>query len=86
MSLAHFLKGWGIELRNFHAIWWPAPQYNWIKSAEFFTRKWNAMQARVFIKETCNFPDDGLPCEVEITGRHEFLRGGISNTTMRLWI
>jgi hypothetical protein len=87
MTIRHFLLRWGIELRDFRSIWWPAPQYQWIKRVELFTRKWNAMQALVFVQETCNFPDDGMLCEdVVITGRHEFLRGGISTATTRLWI
>jgi hypothetical protein len=86
MALRHKLLRFGVETRAFHAIRWPPPNHQWVKSVEFFTRRWNALQAWCFIKETCNFPEDGLPCEVSITGRHEFLHGGISCHQGQIWL
>lgn len=86
MTLKQMLARYSIELRHFQAIWWPPPHFQWIKSIEIFTRRYNALQAWCFIKETCNFPDDGMLCEVSITGKHEFLRGGISNYQGQVWL
>jgi hypothetical protein len=87
MAVRHFLQRWGIELRHFHMIPLAAPHYHWIKTVEFCTRKWNALQAWVFIKATCNFPEDGLLCDVVVEGKHEFLTHGGSTTHQgQLWL
>jgi hypothetical protein len=86
MLIKHFLNGWGIELRHWKCLPAPSPFFQFVTEAQFFTRKWNALQAQVFITSTCNYPEDGFPCEITITGRHEFLRGGTSTAQTRLWV
>lgn len=86
MALRHELKEWGIELRNWQALPAPPPHYSFVTKAEFFTRKFNAIQAEVFIKAVCDDVALGFPCEAQVTGKHEFLRGGISSTAFRLWV
>jgi hypothetical protein len=86
MALRQFLLGWRIELRDWKTLPAPPPDFQYITEAQFFTRKWNALQALVFLQETCNFPDDGCPCEIIVTGKHEFLRGGTSTEYARLWL
>lgn len=86
MAIRDFLLGWGIQLRYWKALPAPPPDFQYVTEAQFFTRKWNALQAQVFIMATCNHPEDGFPCEITITGKHEFLRGGISNSSTRLWV
>lgn len=87
MTLRDLLLRYGVEIRHFHMIPWPPPQRQWIKNIEFATRRWNALQAWCFIKATCNFPDDGMLCEVVVEGRHEFLTHGGSTTHQgQIWL
>jgi hypothetical protein len=62
------------------------PDFSYVTEAEFFTRKFNALQAQVFIKAVCDDVALGFPCEAQVTGKHEFLRGGTSITMFRLWV
>jgi hypothetical protein len=86
MALRYELAQWGIELRSWKAMPAPAPDFSYITEAQFFTRKFNALQAQVFIKAVCDDVALGFPCEAQVTGKHEFLRGGISSTAFRLWV
>lgn len=86
MALRYELLAWGIELRRWKALPAPKPDFSYVTEAEFFTRKFNALQAQVFIKAMCDDIALGFPCEANVTGRHESLRGGISRTAFRLWI
>jgi hypothetical protein len=85
MTLRQFLAGWGVELRTWRTIPVPAPDYRCVVEAQFFTRRWNALQAQAFIHATCNDPE-GFPCQATVVGKHEFLRGGLSSAHFRLWI
>lgn len=86
MLLRKLLLRWGIELRWWKAIPAPPPDFEHIMEAEFFTRKWNATQAQVFLRAVCTQEDDGFPCDARIIGKHEFLLGGISSATARLYL
>jgi hypothetical protein len=86
MALRHELLGWGIELRRWRVLPAPKPHFSFVTEAEFFTRKFNALQAQVFIKAVCDDMALGFACEAQVTGKHEFLRGGTSRTTFRLWV
>jgi hypothetical protein len=86
MALRYELLKWGIELRTWSVLPAAAPHFSFVTKAEFFTRKFNALQAQVFIKAMCNNVAFGFACEAFVTGRHEFLRGGTSSTAFRLWV
>ena len=73
MALQHTLALFGVQVVQCHMIPWPPPQFQWVKEITLASRRWTALQTWVFFKALCQ-GNDGLLCEVRVTGRHEFLR------------